>query len=842
MATTHKKSSKKRKTTKTTTIVAKKGSESPLLAAMTTLDKALKSKDWRTDLDPDSLKVSLPHVPTGSIVVDYLIGGKKNTLGVAPCPGLPRGKIMQLYGHEGAGKCLTADTLVSTPEGLRTIEEIFNGNDFACTSTNWTKECETVLLNFEGVPEKTTHFTSNGSRPVTTIRGFSGAEVKSTSNHPHMVLSERGFWAWKKTKDLRPGDVLVSPRKTVAGQRSLHPDKAYLLGLILADGYLDQNKVSISNDDPCIKTFLEQKVADLPQPKVYPNNDKGSLSYHFNSKEHVSALYSEMGWGPGVAKDKHTGPTVRSLDENSLREVVRGYVDCKSYVDTSKGDIEVVSASFKLLKEVQQLLKVFGVQGLLREKQVAKYPDNDYWRLHITGEEARSYIRNVGTRSLRRSAEFEEVLLNFESKDRSGGTNFDTVPNCGGLLRDLYSACETNRADHHLCADYMTKPSGTSARAQITYNRLGQVLDAFKGRNGFATVPYARLQEIQKADYFYDEVVEVSEPSDPVPTFDFAMSETHSFIANGFVTHNTTLALTMAASIIEGGGTVLYIDWENEIVPYYAQTLGVPISDNSKFMLSQPESLEEGMVVAYTAAKHGVDLIVFDSVAAGVPKKLLEGKLDEVANIGQVGLLAALWSKFLPKLKATANKSGTAVVGISQLREKINTTGYGGETSDTQGGRAWKFYSALRVKLQRVRTEKTKVVNNIKNIVEDRVTGAQIKVKLDKCKVSPQQGNEEIMYIRQGEGIDDYRTIIEIGVAHNIIKKSGSWIEWANPRTDEAFKCQGMEKFRSTLIETEGVMQVLYEQVLPYLGATVTPVEDEEGDGDADLSAMLDAL
>jgi recombination protein RecA len=303
----------------------------------------------------------------------------------------------------------------------------------------------------------------------------------------------------------------------------------------------------------------------------------------------------------------------------------------------------------------------------------------------------------------------------------------------------------------------------------------------------------------------------------------------------------TTLALTMAASTIEAGGTVLYIDWENEIVPYYAEALGVPIADKTKFMLSQPETLEDGMVVAYTAAKHGVDLVVFDSVAAGVPRKLLEGKLDEVANIGQVGLLAALWSKFLPKLKATVNKTGTAVIGISQLREKINTSGYGAETSDTQGGRAWKFYSALRMKLQRIKTEKTKVVNNLKNITEDRVTGAQIKVKLDKCKVSPQQGNEEVMYIRQGEGIDDYRTIIEIGVAHNIVKKSGAWIEWTNTKTDETYKTQGMEKFRKCMIETEGAMQALYEQVLPYLGATVTPVEDE-ADADEDLSAMFDAL
>jgi len=304
----------------------------------------------------------------------------------------------------------------------------------------------------------------------------------------------------------------------------------------------------------------------------------------------------------------------------------------------------------------------------------------------------------------------------------------------------------------------------------------------------------------------------------------------------------TTLALTLAATTCDNGGTVCFIDWENEIVPYYAKALGVPIEDKTKFTLAVPETLEQGIVIAYTMAKHGVDLIVFDSVGAGIPKKQLEGKLEEMADLGRIGLNAAIWSNTLPKLKSVAMRTGTSIIGISQLRENINTSGYG-ETSNAQGGKAWRFYSALRVKLARIKTEKATHTNSLTNKKEDKVVGAVIKVKLDKCKVSPQQGNEEVMYIRQGEGIDDYRTIIEVGIAYGIVKKGGAWIEWASPDGAHHVKRQGMDRFRKTMLETEGAFQALYGQILPYLGATTTPIEDDDEDEppgiDADIEDLL---
>jgi recombination protein RecA len=313
----------------------------------------------------------------------------------------------------------------------------------------------------------------------------------------------------------------------------------------------------------------------------------------------------------------------------------------------------------------------------------------------------------------------------------------------------------------------------------------------------------------------------------------------------------SSLALTAAATTIKNGGTVCYIDWENEIVPEYAVALGVPVHDDTKFLLSQPETLEDGMAVAFTMASAGVSLIVFDSVGAGVSRAYFDKSIKETGDRAQVGANALLWSQFLPKLRSRTQKTGSTIIGISQMRDAINTMGYG-DTSTVQGGKAWKFYSALRMKLQRIKTEKSSDYSSLSNSTEERVIGAVIKAKLDKCKVSPQQGNEETFYIRWGEGIDDLRSMMEIGIAHNLIKKSASWLEWNKPDGD-SIRLQGVEKLRAMMMANPELISVLEAQVKPYMageGVLATSTSKEifdDGDGDEDgddnsLDAEVQAL
>jgi len=305
----------------------------------------------------------------------------------------------------------------------------------------------------------------------------------------------------------------------------------------------------------------------------------------------------------------------------------------------------------------------------------------------------------------------------------------------------------------------------------------------------------------------------------------------------------TTLALTTVAQVCASGGTCCYIDFENAIVPDYAAQIGVPIDDPNKFLLVAPETLEDGIKIMYMMISEGIDLIVIDSVGAGVPKIEFDKSVKEVDKHAKVGELARVWSGHLPKLKQLAAKKNTTIIGISQIRDKIGGMGYSEEATTTvQGGRAWKFYAALRMRLKRIRQVKGKVYNAINGTYEDQVIGSITKAKLEKCKVSSSQGQEINFHLRQGEGIDNASTLIDIGSSNGLIKKAGSWITWTRSNGEEV-KVQGSEKLREMLMDEDTLFDELWASVVPLLsGGQVedsTIILDDEEDDDEYTEADL---
>ena len=292
----------------------------------------------------------------------------------------------------------------------------------------------------------------------------------------------------------------------------------------------------------------------------------------------------------------------------------------------------------------------------------------------------------------------------------------------------------------------------------------------------------------------------------------------------------TTLCLEAVAKVCQAGGTCVYIDWENDIVPDYAAALGVPVTDPTRFELLQPETLEDGIKYAMAFASAGVDLIVFDSVGAGVPRRLAERDALDVAEQGKVAELQSVWSQELPNIKKTIARSGTAIVGISQVRATLKTMG---AQSKPQGGNAWKFYASVRLELRRVQNEKARQHNVLTHKTDERIVGGIIMAKAVKCKLSRSQGREEIFYIRWGEGIDNVRTMMEIASAHGIIKKGGSWLTWETA-PNGSLKFQGTEKMRAHFLEADDDYQALRARVLPLLGSGASSnfVDETEEDED----------
>jgi recombination protein RecA len=277
----------------------------------------------------------------------------------------------------------------------------------------------------------------------------------------------------------------------------------------------------------------------------------------------------------------------------------------------------------------------------------------------------------------------------------------------------------------------------------------------------------------------------------------------------------TTLALATAAGVCAKGGTVCFIDWENAIDISYAKSLGVPVEDSDRWYHVQPNTLEDGYKIAWVMAKSGVDLIVFDSVGAGIPKEVFEQKVDEQGEMGRVGLLAAKWSKFLPKLIGVISKSGTTILALSQLRKAIGTMGYGDDKT-IQGGEAFKFYASVRLMLQRIGSEKAKVYNPLIGALEERNVGNKIRLKVEKSKVSAAQNSTAEFHISYGEGVDNVRSLIEIGSLSGVVRKSGSWYTFA-PSSGEEMKAQGIEPLKALIRSNAAAWKELHERVNSYL-------------------------
>ena len=305
----------------------------------------------------------------------------------------------------------------------------------------------------------------------------------------------------------------------------------------------------------------------------------------------------------------------------------------------------------------------------------------------------------------------------------------------------------------------------------------------------------------------------------------------------------TTLALTASATTIAKGGTVCFIDWEHAIDLAYATTIGVPVQDPKKFMLVQPDSLEKGIKVLWAMAKAGVTLIIVDSVSAGIPEAVMSQELADKGGTGGggggLGNVARIWSQFLPQLQTVITRTGSCVIGISQLRDKINMSGYGDKTT-TAGGNAWKFYSALRLRLKRVKSLKETAYDPRKHQKVNAASGAVVRLKIDKCKVAGSQGLEDDFYIRFGEGIDDVRSVIDTASSHGVVKKGGAWYTWERKDGTE-IRGQGMSAFKEEMLGADGAWAELYKATMTAMSAgkaegIVEPEEDDFADIDAILT------
>ncbi len=259
----------------------------------------------------------------------------------------------------------------------------------------------------------------------------------------------------------------------------------------------------------------------------------------------------------------------------------------------------------------------------------------------------------------------------------------------------------------------------------------------------------------------------------------------------------TTVSLHILAECQKAGGTAAFIDAEHALDPAYAEKLGVNIKE---LYVSQPDNGEQALEICETLVRSGaVDIVVIDSVAALTPKAEIDGDMGD----SHMGLQARLMSQALRKITAITSKSNTSIIFINQLREKLNTMGFGGTPETTTGGKALKFYSSIRLDVRKIESLKDS---------SGEIVASKTRVKVVKNKMAPPFKTAEFEIVF-GKGISKEGNVLDLAADKGIIQKTGSWYSYNGEKI-----AQGRESAKAYLANNPEFFTKVEKQVKEALG------------------------
>jgi recombination protein RecA len=283
----------------------------------------------------------------------------------------------------------------------------------------------------------------------------------------------------------------------------------------------------------------------------------------------------------------------------------------------------------------------------------------------------------------------------------------------------------------------------------------------------------------------------------------------------------TTLSIHTAIQAQKLGEPVAFLDYEQAFHHGYAQHLGLNVDDPDMFAFAQPKTFEEGWTIIrkFLEAK-AVGLIIVDSVSAMTPRKILNAEIEKDV---QLGLMARMMSQFMAETTKKLADSNTAMILINQVRSRIKTSMYdAGPDTDTSGGKALKFYASIRLEMKAKNTEYAVMINEIDGTKDEKAPVSNIVTAINRKNKLAVPYKKADLVVRFGEGIDNLRSLIDIGINLNLVKKSGAWfsasrkINWPyDPElmSEESQALQGMEDVRKYLTKNKDAYNSLVNAI-----------------------------
>jgi phosphate starvation-inducible PhoH-like protein len=453
-------------------------------------------------------------------------------------------------GPAGTGKCIAADSLVLTGGGMIEIGAL--GAD---TRAGEQAPIAAEIQGLDGV-EPASHVYNGGESDTLKITTRFGFSVEATREHPLLTLDPRGALCWKRADELRVGDSVALQRgqrmfgsetavdfecapngvhdhssKPVALDR-LDESFAYVMGVLTGDGCLTfRNRVILSSSDESIVAAFHEMASRFGL-HVFRNGGERPYDYIIASSQ-LHRLLSRLGMPTGKAATRHVPPSILSAPESVVAAFLRGLFDADGTVEKRDGVVSLSSVSEKLIRQVQVVLLNFGVvaaKSIKRGRYAGKAHVSHL--LTMAGAEAERFHESIGFALARKRARRRTSRAN---------TNIDVVPFQGERLSEAVSAATFTRAEHKLFTDYRTQ------RRRPSYPKLEQLVGVLRSR-GVANESVVELSELIDRRLLFLEIVGVEKSRARV--YDLTVPGSHSFVANGFVNHNTYLAVAMAVQAL----------------------------------------------------------------------------------------------------------------------------------------------------------------------------------------------------------------------------------------------------------------------------------------------------
>jgi phosphate starvation-inducible protein PhoH len=455
--------------------------------------------------------------------------------------------VVIAIGPAGTGKCIASGSMVFTNQGLCPIESLA-----ANTQPGEYTPIDVRVAGADG-PERASHFYDGGISPTKRIRARFGYEIEVTLEHPLLRLTQDGTMEWTRADELRVGDFVAIQRgQNLFGSDSkirfdyerntwrdhakpVHLDElddefAYFMGILTGDGCLTfRNRVILSSsDEPMLDSFY--RTAARLGLHVF-NNGGGRPYDRIIASSQLYQLLAHLGMSARPAAEKCIPRSILRAPRQIVAAYLRGLFDADGTVSRRDGYPILYSVSKRLIDEVQTMLLNFGILARKRPKWTLYRGERRMsYQLEIGGADADVFAREIGTALPRKQALFQE---------RTRNTNVDVIPFLSRLIHAGSSGGRFSREEHKRMEDYKT------GRRAPSYGKLEEILDQLRERSSAAGA-LALLEEHQERHLFWAEIEAIEDGTAQV--YDLTVPGSHSFCANGFVNHNTYLAMAMAVA------------------------------------------------------------------------------------------------------------------------------------------------------------------------------------------------------------------------------------------------------------------------------------------------------